>query len=119
MLFNRNFDENAFCYFVNAICRFYNKINSQTVQLNDTIIECLKGISGKRLRDVLGKSQRYNMPRSLRARYVFATSMAFFDFVIAGGYVKDEMRSFFVICFPCLKQGHFKHMKGSIVPFRV
>lgn len=25
VLFNRNFDENAFCYFVNAICRFYNK----------------------------------------------------------------------------------------------
>lgn len=117
MLFNRNFDENAFCYFVNAICRFYNKINSQTVQLNDTIIECLKGISGKRLRDVLGKSQRYNMPRSLRARYVFATSMAFFDFVIAGGYVKDEMRSFFRDLLFVLEARAFQTYEGKHRPF--
>lgn len=117
VLFNRNFDENAFCYFVNAICRFYNKINSQTVQLNDTIIECLKGISGKRLRDVLGKSQRYNMPRSLRTRYVFATSMAFFDFVIAGGYVKDEMRSFFRDLLSVLEARAFQTYEGKHRPF--
>ena len=117
VLFNRNFDENAFCYFVNAICRFYNKINSQTVQPNDAIIECLKGISGKRLRDALGKSQRYNMPRSLRARYVFATNMAFFDFVIGGGYVKDETRSFFRDLLSVLGARAFQTYEGKHRPF--
>lgn len=117
VLFNRNFDEKAFCYFVNAICRFYNKINPQTDRLSNTIIECLKGISGRRLRDVLGKSQRYNMPRSLRARYVFATNMAFFDFVIGGGYVKDETRSFFRDLLSVLGARAFQTYEGKHRPF--
>jgi len=57
------------------------------------------------------------MPRSLRARYVFATSMAFFDFVIAGGYVKDEMRSFFRDLLSVLEARAFQTYEGKHRPF--
>ena len=117
VLFNRNFDEKAFCYFVNAICRFYNKINPTTDRLSDTIIESLGIVSGKRLSDVLGKSQSYNMPRSLRARYVFATNMAFFDFVIGGGFVKDETRSFFRDLLSVLGARSYQTYEGKRRPF--
>ncbi len=118
VLFNRNFDEKAFCYFVNAICRFYNKIIPPlTDRLSDTIIESLNIISGKRLSDVLGKSQSYNMPRSLRARYVFATNMAFFDFVIGGGFVKDETRSFFRDLLSVLGARAYQTYEGKHRPF--
>lgn len=111
--FQRNFDENAFCYFANAICRFYNKINPKSYEVDDSIVDFLKVLSGKRLQDTIGGYEKYVMPRALRARYKFASNMAFFDFVINGNPYKDGKRTFFRNVISKLEKRAFETYEGK------